>query len=193
MTSQTLSSHSPGAHEVCTWWHAYTFDNPIRKLIHNPPKVLGAYVKAGMTAMDVGCGMGHFSIGMAKLVGESGRVIAVDLQQKMLDVMLKRARRAGVAERIIPRLCEADKIRSEEKVDFILAFWMVHEVSDQNSLFSRLKLSLALSGKILIAEPKFHVDAEALNRSIATAQTCGLRCVAKPYIRFSQSALLEAI
>jgi len=193
MTSQTLSSHSSDAHEVCTWWHAYTFDNPIRKLIHNPPNVLGAYVKDGMTVMDVGCGMGHFSIGMAKLVGESGRVIAVDLQQKMLDVMLKRARRAGVAERIIPRLCEADKIRSEEKVDFILAFWMVHEVGDQNSLFSRLKLSLAPSGKILIAEPKFHVDAEALNRSIATAQTCGLRCVAKPYIRFSLSALLEAI
>jgi len=191
MTSQTLST--PEQHRVCTWWHAYTFDNPIRKLIHNPQKVLGAYVKDGMTVMDVGCGMGHFSIGMANLVGESGRVIAVDLQQKMLDVMLKRAKRVGIAERITPHLCEADKIRVEEKVDFILAFWMVHEVSDQKYFFSQLKSSLAPAGKILIAEPKFHVTAEELDRSIETAETCGLRCVGKPDIRFSLTALFEGI
>ena len=191
MTSQTLSAPEPG--NVCTWWHAYTFDNPIRKLIHNPQKVLGAYVKDGMTVTDVGCGMGHFSIGMAKLVGESGRVIAVDIQQKMLEVMLKRSRRAGVADRINPHLCEADKIRLEEKVDFILAFWMVHEVSNQKSFFSQLKSALATAGKILIAEPKFHVTPEQLDQSIEIAETCNLRCIGKPNIRFSLTALFEAI
>ncbi len=189
MTSQTLSTPEQG--DVCTWWHAYTFDNPIRKRIHNPKKVLGAYVKDGMTVMDMGCGLGHFSIGMANLVGESGRVIAVDLQQKMLDVMLKRSKRAGIAERITPHLCEADKIRVEEKVDFILAFWMVHEVSNQKYFFSQLKSGLAPAGRILIAEPKFHVTAEELDRSIKTAETTGLRCVGKPNIRFSLTALFE--
>ncbi len=189
MTSQILSSSSPDTHEVCTWWHAYSFDNPIRKLVHSPGKVLGTYVEDGMTVMDVGCGMGHFSIGMAKLVGHSGKVIAVDLQQKMLDVMLKRARRAGVAERIIPHLCGADKIGVTDTVDFILAFWMVHEVGDQKNFFNQLKSALALRGKILIAEPKFHVSAEDVDQSINIAETCGLQCIGKPDIRFSLAAL----
>ena len=189
MVSQALSP--PEHHDVCPWWKAYTFDNPIRKLFHPSRKVLGAYITAGMTVMDVGCGMGHFSIGMAMLVGENGKVIAVDLQQKMLNVMLKRAKRAGMIERIRPHLCEADNIGIKEKVDFILAFWMVHEVGDQKDLFSRFKSVLAPGGKILIAEPKFHVTAKELERSIETAETCGLRCVGKPDIRFSLTALFE--
>jgi cyclopropane fatty-acyl-phospholipid synthase-like methyltransferase len=128
---------------------------------------------------------------MANLVGESGGVIAVDLQQKMLDVMLKRARRAEVAERITPHRCEADTIGMEEKADFILAFWMVHEVGNQKNFFNQLKSGLAPAGKILIAEPKFHVTPEELDRSIETAETCGLRCVGKPDIRLSLTALFE--
>ena len=190
MTSQALSSSSPDAHEVCTWWHAYSFDNPIRKLVHRPRKVLGAYVEDGMTVMDVGCGMGHFSIGMAKLVGERGKVIAVDLQQKMLDVMQRRARRAGVADRIVPHRCESDHIGVKEAADFILAFWMLHEVGDQKDFFNQLKSALAPGGKILIAEPRFHVNAENVDQSIHIAETCGLRCIGKPDIRFSLTALL---
>ncbi len=189
MTSQTLSSTE--MNHVCTWWHAYSFDNPLRKLVHKPQRILGAYVKDGMAVMDVGCGMGHFSIGMANLVGEQGKVIAVDLQQKMLDVMLKRAKRAGVAERITPHQCEADTIGVQKQVDFILAFWMVHEVLDQQSFFNQLRSNLVPAGKVLIAEPRFHVSADELDRTIEIAESCGLRCVGKPDIRFSRSALFE--
>ena len=190
MVSQALSPHDQ--HEVCPWWKAYTFDNPIRKLFHPPAKVLGAYITEGMTVMDVGCGMGHFSIGMAKLIGENGKVIAVDLQQKMLNVMLKRARCAGLVDRITPHLCEADDIGVREKVDFILAFWMVHEVSNHQEFFGQLRSILSSESKILIAEPKFHVTARQLERTIETAGSCSLRCVGKPDIRFSLTALFEA-
>ncbi len=189
MTSQTLSSSTPDTHEVCTWWHAYSFDNPLRKLVHSPRRVLGAYVQDGMSILAVGCGMGHFSIGMAKLVGNSGKVIAVDLQQKMLDVMLKRAKRAGVSDRILPHRCGADNIGVTETVDFILAFWMVHEVGDQKDFFDQLKSVLAPGGKILMAEPRFHVNAEDVDQSIKIAETCDLRCIGKPEIRFSLTAL----
>ena len=114
------------------------FDNPLRKLIHPPQKVLGAYVKEAMTVIDVGCGMGHFAIGMASLVGSTGKVFAIDLQQKMLDVMRKRANRAGVADRIVSHLCTADGIDIKIKADFVLAFWMVHEVPDQRNFFEKL-------------------------------------------------------
>ena len=69
MTSDSMSSS--GHQGACTWWIAYTFDNPLRRLIHKPQKILGNYIKEGMTVMDLGCGMGHFSIGMAGLVGST--------------------------------------------------------------------------------------------------------------------------
>lgn len=190
MVSQALSP--PAHHDVCPWWKAYTFDNPIRKLFHPPHKVLGAYINQGMTVMDVGCGMGHFSIGMAKLVGESGKVIAVDLQQKMLDVMLKRAKRARVAQRIFPHRCEADNIELREQADFILAFWMVHEVNDKSGFFAQLKSNLTSKGKILIAEPKFHVTSKDFERTLEVAQSSGLSCIGKPAIRFCLAAVFEA-
>ena len=189
MTTQDhLSSQH---HHVCPWWLAYTFDNPVRKLIHNPRRIFGDHIKEGMTVMDVGCGMGYFSIGMAKLVGAAGKVIAVDLQQKMLDVMHRRARRSGVADRIMPHHCEADTIGIEEPVDFILAFWMVHEVSDKNHFFGQLQSILASEGKILIAEPKMHVTAEALDKTIEIAQNNGLQCCDRPEIKFSHTALFK--
>ena len=93
---------------VCPWWHAYTFDNPLRRLLHNPSAIVGEHVGEGMRVLDLGCGMGFFSIAMARMVGDSGLVIAVDLQQKMLDVLMRRATRAGVAARIRPHRCDPD-------------------------------------------------------------------------------------
>ena len=189
MTSQTQVSSQN--HHVCPWWIAYTFDNPVRKLFHNPHKIFGDWIMEGMTAMDIGCGMGYFSIGLAKLVGVRGKVIAVDLQQKMLDVMLKRARRSGIADRIVPHRCEADTIGIQGPVDFILAFWMVHEVGDKNHFFQQLRSILAPNGKILIAEPKMHVTAKALDKTVEIAQNNGLRVCDGPEIRLSRTVLFQ--
>ena len=88
------------AGHVCPWWGGYFIDNWLRRLFHDPDAILRPYVHPGMTVMDVGCGMGLFAIAMARLVGPTGKVIAVDLQQQMLDVLGKRALKAGVADRI---------------------------------------------------------------------------------------------
>jgi cyclopropane fatty-acyl-phospholipid synthase-like methyltransferase len=183
-----IASSSKNGH-VCPWWLAYTFDNPIRKLFHKPQKMLSPYVKEGMSVMDLGCGMGFFSIGMAKMVGDNGNVIAVDLQQKMLDIMLKRAKHAGLAHRISPHLCEPDKIGILEKVDFVLTFWMVHEVGNQKDFFSQLGSIMAPGGKILMAEPKMHVSAEDIDKTIEIARSTGLRLEEQPAIRLSHTAL----
>ena len=180
-------------HHVCAWWVAYTFDNPLRKLIHNPQKILGDYIKDGMTVVDVGCGMGYFSIGMAKLVGRGGRVFAIDLQQKMLDIMLRRARRARVEDRITFHHCEADSLGINLTADFILAFWMVHEVSDKRRFFQQLKSILSSSGKILIAEPKMHVAAEEFDKTVEIAVDNGFRHCGSPSIGLSLAALLEVV
>ena len=107
---------------VCPWWGGYFIDNRLRRLFHKPEEI-GLYVRSGMTAMDVGCGMGLFAIAMARLVGPDGRVIAVDLQQKMLDVLRKRAAKAGVGDRIETHRCQANAPEVAEPVDFALAFY----------------------------------------------------------------------
>ena len=95
---------------VCPWWVCYSFDNPLRRLFHDPERLLDPYVKPGMTVVDIGCGMGYFTVGLAKLVGPEGKVIAVDLQQQMLDALERRARRAGMADRIVLHRCRKESL-----------------------------------------------------------------------------------
>jgi ubiquinone/menaquinone biosynthesis C-methylase UbiE len=177
--------------ELCPWWFAYTFDNPVRRMLHKPEKVLGTYVKEGMTAVDIGCGMGHFSIGMAKLVGNSGRVISVDLQQKMLDKVRKRAERSGVANRISLRLCKVDDIGVSEQSDFVLTFWMAHEVPDAGAMFGQIHAILKDGGRWLLAEPKLHTSIDRFEKLLSEAIECGFSVVARPAVTMSYAAVLE--
>lgn len=176
---------------VCPWWMAYTFDNPLRRLIHNPEKILGELVGEGHTAIDIGCGMGFFSIAMAKMVGEAGRVIAVDLQQKMLDVLTKRAKKAGVLPRIRVHKCEAHDVGIHEPVDFALAFNVVHEVPDAKSLFLQVGAMLKANARFLVVEPRMHVTPEKFSRSVEGGLAAGLKQVGEPRITLSRAALFS--
>lgn len=176
---------------VCPWWLAYTFDNPLRKLIHRPGKILGAYVREGMTVLDVGCGMGYFSIGMARMIGPRGRVISVDIQEKMLSTLMRRAEKEGVSAVIRAKLTDPGGMGVEEKVDFALAFWMVHEVPDKKRLFSELRLALKPGSLLLIAEPIFHVSLRDFKAELDVAQSEGFCAEDGPRVTFSRSVLLR--
>lgn len=179
------------SHHVCPWWLAYAFDNPLRKLFHKPAVMLGDYVQAGMTVMDIGCGMGYFTLGLAELVGEAGKVIAVDLQQEMLDIMSKRATKKGLAHRIVPHLAESGSINYSTPVDFILAFWMIHEVPDPANFFGEVTKILKPGAKLLYAEPAFHVPEKRFNEILEAAYKSGFKKACDLSIRFSRAALLE--
>lgn len=179
------------SNHVCPWWLAYTFDNPLRKFFHRPEKILGAYVRGGMTVLDVGCGMGYFSIGMARIVGNRGRVISVDIQGKMLAKLRRRAEREEVSEVVDARLSSQSGIGVEEKVDFALAFWMVHEVPDKERLFSELCSTLKPGGLLLIVEPVFHVSSGDFRAELEVAKSKGFCVERSPRIAFSRTALLR--
>jgi len=177
-------------HHVCPWWLAYTFDNPLRRLIHDPRKILSPFVKEGMTVIDIGCGMGYFTLGLADLVGDGGRVIAVDLQQQMLNIMLKRAQGKGLAHRIIPHCAEPAAINVTIPVDFALAFWMIHEVPDPALFLQEVAAILKPSAKLLYAEPAFHVPERRYNEILEVAEKTGLSIISPLSIHFSRAALL---
>lgn len=176
---------------TCPWWLAYTFDNRIRKLFHDPEKLLRPFVREGMRVADIGCGMGVFSIGMAKLVGETGRVYSVDLQQEMLDITEKRAAKENVANRIHKVKCTPDTLPIPENVDFILCFWMVHEVRDKPKFLRRIYELLNPGGQYLIAEPKIHTTSRNFNEILAIAENVGFHQTEQPAISISRAILLK--
>lgn len=176
---------------VCPWWFAYTFDNPLRRWLHRPRKILGPYVKEGYTAVDIGCGMGPFTVELARLVGSGGRVIAVDLQEEMLQRVEVRATKAGVADRVELHRCQPDSLGLAEEADFILAFWMAHEVPDHRSFFEQIADLLKVGGLFLLVEPKGHVGYEDFQREVKAAQAVGLSAEETPQIALSRAALFQ--
>lgn len=176
---------------VCPWWFAYTFDNPFRTLYHKPEKIFSSYVKEGMTVADIGCGLGYFSLGLARLVGEKGRVIAADIQPQMLSRLEKRAKRARLSDIIQSHQCEADNIAIKEPLDFAVAFWMVHESPSPSNLFNQIYTSLKPSGTLLFTEPIFHVIRADFQQEMSMAREIGFQVTDKPKIMWSRSAVLS--
>lgn len=176
-------------HHVCPRWLCFTFDNRIRRLLQDPDRIMNSFIRAGDTVVDVGPGIGFFTIPMARLVGDGGRVIAVDIQEKMLKAILERAQRAGVSNRIRAVLAGEDSLNVTVLADFILAFWMAHEVPDQERFFAELHAILKEGGRFLLAEPKLHVVKNQFDQSVGLAQKSGFELLDRPAISLSHAAL----
>jgi ubiquinone/menaquinone biosynthesis C-methylase UbiE len=176
---------------VCPWWLCFTFDNPFRRIFHDPIAILSPYVQQGDTAIDIGPGMGYFTIPLAEIVGSTGSVIAIDIQPKMLSALISRAQKKSVADKIKTHLASPNSIGFNEKADFILAFWMAHEVPDQRRFLSEIRNLMKPEGLFLLVEPVIHVSKKNFARAIETAKELGFVIKESPKIRMSQSALFS--
>ena len=180
-----------GRDRVCPVEQAGALDNRFRKWLQNPRKILGPFLREGMIALDLGCGPGFFSIEMARMVGKSGRVIASDLQEGMLRKLAVKVRGTELEERITLHLCQPDRIGVPEAVDFILAFYMVHEVPDRESFFREVASLLKPGGQVLVVEPPFHVSRKAFAETIRLARSAGLTPAEAPTVPLSKSVTLR--
>lgn len=161
--------------KICPWWLGYTLLLPMRKYRHNPEKLIAPHVKPGMKIIDFGCAMGYFSIPMAKMAGPDGTVYCIDIQEKMLDKLSKRANKYQVQKNIVPLIVgkNYDVANLHGEIDFALLFAVVHEVPDKETLFSDLYAMLKPGAKILFAEPKGHVSDNDFKHSISIAKKYG--------------------
>jgi ubiquinone/menaquinone biosynthesis C-methylase UbiE len=182
------------AERVCPVWIGYLLLSPLRKLMQNPYKILSGHVISGMKVMDIGSAMGYFSLPLADLVGTNGKVFCIDMQEKMLDVLMKRATKANLENRIVPRVCNQNSLMIDdlkEKIDFALTFAMVHEVPDTPLLFTEIFNALKPKGHLLVSEPAGHVSQEAFENTISIAKQKGFTLIERPIIRRSLSALFQ--
>ncbi len=164
--------------------------------MQDPDGILKPHVEEGMSVLDVGCGMGFFSLPLAKLVGDKGRVVCIDLQEKMIQGLVARAKKAGLDHRLDARVCSQDSLGLQDltgKIDFALAFALVHEVPDKDNLFSEMRAAMKPDGKLLLAEPSGHVSKQAFEKSVSLAQSRGFGVAGDLDIRRSHAVLLRAI
>jgi ubiquinone/menaquinone biosynthesis C-methylase UbiE len=178
---------------VCPSEFAGSLDNSFRKWLHNPQKILKPYIQKGMTVLDLGCGPGVFTVEIAKMLQDSGKVIAADLQEGMLEIIAHKIKGTDLEKRVELHKCQADSIGISEKADFVLAFWMVHEVPDHDSLFKELKSILKPDGKIFIIEPRMHVTAKTFKVMTDKTIKAGFEIIGRPKVFFSRTLLLEHI
>jgi len=132
--------------------------------------------------------VGYFSIPMARMAGDHGKVIAVDLQQQMLNLLRRRAEKAGMADRIRLHHCQQDRLGIEVEADFALVFAMLHEVPDQSRLLGEIHHCLKPSGKLLLAEPPIHVSGRKFAKEVTVAEEVGFRLVERPHVRWCHAA-----
>jgi ubiquinone/menaquinone biosynthesis C-methylase UbiE len=176
---------------VCPAEFAGGLDNSFRRWLQNPEKILKPYIKNGMKVLDLGCGPGVFTVEIAKLVGESGKVVAADLQDGMLNIIAGKLAGTSLEQRVALHKCQENSIGLIEKMDFILAFWMVHEVPDHDRLFEELKSILKPGGMLYIIEPKFHVGRATFQKMRDRLVRTGFTIVDSPKVFFSRAIMLS--
>ena len=175
---------------VCPAEFSGSLDNSLRKLFQNPERILKPHIVTGMTVLDLGCGPGYFTVEIARILAGTGKVIAADLQDGMLLKVYRKIKGTALEQVVELHKCKENSIGIKEKVDFILAFWMVHEVPDHDRLFSELKSILKPAGKLYIIEPRLHVTHKAFNSTLDKCLNAGFQIEARPKVFFSRTVLL---
>ncbi len=178
---------------VCPWWAGYFLINPLRKFSQNPEKILKNYVKSGCHVLEIGPGMGFFTLTAAELAGTGGRVFSVDIQHKMLDKLKKRAAKKNLQDRIDCRLCTRDSFCIDDlagRIDFCLLMYVVHELPSPERLFAELSPVIKKDGIILFTEPKGHVSTEAFERNLELAVKAGFHITGTPDFTKALTAVL---
>ncbi len=109
-------------------------------------------IKTGMTVCDMGCGNGFYAVEIAKMVGPQGKVLGVDIQPEMLELMKKRAEERNV-DNVTPILGTlADPKLPAGQIDLILCVDVYHEFSHPVHMLAAMRKALAPTGLVALVE-----------------------------------------
>jgi SAM-dependent methyltransferase len=190
---------SPGEkhthHEVFSAEKAGHLDTRFRRFLYRPDRLAKGYVKPGNTVLDFGCGPGFFTREFAKTVGDEGTVIAVDLQEEMLQILRHKLGPEGLLPRIRTHTCQPDSINlpadMNGTVDIAFTIFVVHEVPDTGKLFREIADLLKPNGLLYYTEPPLIVSGREFRENLSQAEAAGFRVVEKSLFFVNRAAVLR--
>jgi ubiquinone/menaquinone biosynthesis C-methylase UbiE len=181
-----------GNHEVFQASRAGHLDSWLRKILFRPDRLVERFIRQGNIVLDIGCGPGLFTRAIARKVGDTGQVIAVDIQDGMLEILKEKAQKEGLINRIRLHKAVPDSLGLAEagRINVALAFYVIHEVPDAERLMQEVFSLLVQGGTYLIVEPMFVVSASEFEKTLALAISAGFRRADEPSVFLSRAVLL---
>lgn len=157
----TAAGQQPGVHPVSGRVFALPMgvggapwlDRQERQAEENPELAMRLIqVRRGQTVADLGAGSGYYTVRLAKAVGPSGRVYAVDIQQGMLDLLQRAVAREQLTN-VTPVLGAADDPRlPQASLDLVLMVDVYHELSSPQVTLAKLKEAIKPGGRLVLLE-----------------------------------------
>jgi ubiquinone/menaquinone biosynthesis C-methylase UbiE len=131
-------------------------NSPLRRLFQPTDRVIErSGVKRGMTMLDLGCGSGAFTLPAARVVGEGGKVCALDIQPAMLRQLERRLAGAGNHDIKNVELKQASAYKlplADESLDLVMSVAAFHEIPDKPRALREVKRVLKEGGILALTE-----------------------------------------
>jgi ubiquinone/menaquinone biosynthesis C-methylase UbiE len=185
----------PRHHDVFSPARAGHLDSRLRRFIYRPDRLAKRYVKPGDRVLDFGCGPGFFTREFAKAVGDTGLVVAVDVEEEMLGLLRGKLGPEGLLPRIRTHQCEPDSLglspELDGSIDTAFAIFVVHEVPDPGRLFREIARLLVPGGLLFLSEPPLVVPNREFRATISRAEEAGLRLVETKFFFVNRAAVLR--
>jgi len=182
-------------HDVFSPSRAGHLDTRLRRFIYRPDRLARRYVKQGDRVLDFGCGPGFFTREFAKVAGNTGLVLAVDVQEEMLRILREKLGYEGLLPRIRTHRCEPGSLglspELDGSIDAAFAIFVVHEVPDPERLFREMAALLVSGGLLFISEPPFVVNGREFRETLSRAEGAGFRLVEKRFFFVNRAAVLR--
>ncbi len=182
-------------HEVFSASKAGHLDTRFRKLLYRPDSLAKRYVQPGNRVLDFGCGPGFFTREFARRVGDTGIVIAVDLQEEMLGILRAKMEMEGLINRIRTHRCLPDIIglppEMNGTIDVAFAIFVVHEVPDPQNTFREISSLVKPGGLFFYSEPPFIVPGREFRDHLAEAEMAGFTVLERPPFFVNRAAVLR--
>ena len=148
----------------------FVLDNVLRRIVQPPRRFLARHVRPGDTAADLGCGPGHFTVPMARVVGDGGRVVAVDFDGNAVARLRRRAERRRVERVIQTHVASAAEVDFIEtaSIDFVLAEGLLCCMADHDGAVRQIERVLRPTGRAWLSVMKGGRSADP--RSVSKAE-----------------------
>ena len=130
--------------------HRYFGDETVRRKWHDPETTLkGVGLRSGMVFMDIGCGDGFFAIPAAQLVGEKGRVYAVDTDASAIEKLKDKAAQKGLRNVTATVGAAEETVFCDECAGIVFYSIVLHDFRDPAKVLRNAKLMLKPDGKLV--------------------------------------------